>query len=903
MPGTRKLPLLIALFFIYAFVNIDPDIQSILDRLKNFYEDHTQEKVYLHIDKPFYSIGDTIYFKAYLANAENNLPSTLSNILYVELFNDQQSIVNTLKLQVTNGIAWGSIPLDDSLYRGNYLLRSYTNRMKNSDEIFFFHQEIVVGNALNSSPSVATSFYIDSATNKPFASLTYTSADKNLIASKEISYTIFNGAHEVLSNKGFTDRDGKIIVSLPTITGNNTYELLTNIAIDEDNTVTNRIKIEMPAEHNSIKFFPEGGQLVNDLPAVVGIEAIDKNGIEMKLNGDIINERGDEITGFVTGFAGIGSFTFTPQAGHEYSALIRYPTGRQEKLLLPKANNHGYAFSINNSDNNILKLQVSEKGTETKEVMLVGHCGSNIVAAEKLKITNGIAVTSISKEKLPTGINHFTVFDITGKPVAERLVFINNNDNLEINLTHEKKNDKMTIVLEVKDEFGEPVQGSFSASVMDASSINPKNNEQTIISNLLMQANLEGPIKAPGYYFNNINAAKIKELDNLMLTKRWRRFAWGDVLSGNYTGMPFKTEPNLAVTGKVISSKGAALPNAKVTLLSKAGTGFILDTITNEKGEFSFDRLNIQGEMLFAIKAVGADGSENVFIKLDNTGAPKGNLAAYTRNREYDADTNINRYLAGSAARFNEMRKLGLLHPKTVTLKEVTVKTKETDLVKEAVKPSGNLNGPGRADQVITYADLGNCTTLEACLLGKLKGVILKRYIINGIPYQVPYATNAQGKAMLIVVDGQPFDPLDGSFSLENFTAGDVQSIEVLRSSAYVVAYGMFGSGGVLVITTKRGGIDYNNFNGKEKKNALPPKGVIFFKFNGYSSTNDFVNYNLPSGNDTKSTVYWKPDIITDKNGKAVIEFPVSAKAASLNVVIEGMSGEGKLGTANFTIK
>ena len=37
-----------------------------------------QEKVYLHLDKPYYAIGDNIWFKAYTINAKNGQP-TLKN--------------------------------------------------------------------------------------------------------------------------------------------------------------------------------------------------------------------------------------------------------------------------------------------------------------------------------------------------------------------------------------------------------------------------------------------------------------------------------------------------------------------------------------------------------------------------------------------------------------------------------------------------------------------------------------------------------------------------------------------------------------------------------------------------------------------------------------------------------
>src|ERR1700750_2031662 len=68
------------------------------------------EKVHLHLDKPFYSLGDTIWMKAYLVN-ENKELSALSKLLYVDLVNDKDSIKTGLRLPLTGGLAWGALTL------------------------------------------------------------------------------------------------------------------------------------------------------------------------------------------------------------------------------------------------------------------------------------------------------------------------------------------------------------------------------------------------------------------------------------------------------------------------------------------------------------------------------------------------------------------------------------------------------------------------------------------------------------------------------------------------------------------------------------------------------------------------------------------------------------------------
>jgi hypothetical protein len=54
---------------------------------------------------------------------------------------------------------------------------------------------------------------------------------------------------------------------------------------------------------------------------------------------------------------------------------------------------------------------------------------------------------------------------------------------------------------------------------------------------------------------------------------------------------------------------------------------------------------------------------------------------------------------------------------------------------------------------------------------------------------------------------------------------------------------------------------------------------------------------------DYRSTIYWNPDIITDKNGKAMVEFPLTDGKTQVEVRLEGLSVEGKPVSATYTIR
>ena len=56
-----------------------------------------KEKLYLHLDKPFYGAGEKIWFKGYLVNAITHQDNAQSNFIITELINRSDSIVERKK--------------------------------------------------------------------------------------------------------------------------------------------------------------------------------------------------------------------------------------------------------------------------------------------------------------------------------------------------------------------------------------------------------------------------------------------------------------------------------------------------------------------------------------------------------------------------------------------------------------------------------------------------------------------------------------------------------------------------------------------------------------------------------------------------------------------------------------
>ena len=106
-------------------------IMAYMRRAMLFNQSLPQEKVYLHFDNTGYFMGETIWFKAYVVRADNTRPTDMSHVLYVELVNPSGDVVETRKLAVEKGVAYGDIKLDSIYGTGFYEVRAYTRYMTN----------------------------------------------------------------------------------------------------------------------------------------------------------------------------------------------------------------------------------------------------------------------------------------------------------------------------------------------------------------------------------------------------------------------------------------------------------------------------------------------------------------------------------------------------------------------------------------------------------------------------------------------------------------------------------------------------------------------------------------------------------------------------------------------------
>jgi len=131
---------------IVAFSTDDPILLNILTKFQTYSENRPQEKLYVMLDKDVYLAGEDIWFSTFLVNASGHTYSTLSKTIYVELFNTARTLVQRRVVFSPEGRSQGNFQLTNNLAQGTYIVRAYTNYMKNIGDDFFFMKEITIIN-------------------------------------------------------------------------------------------------------------------------------------------------------------------------------------------------------------------------------------------------------------------------------------------------------------------------------------------------------------------------------------------------------------------------------------------------------------------------------------------------------------------------------------------------------------------------------------------------------------------------------------------------------------------------------------------------------------------------------------------------------------------------------------
>jgi len=450
--------------------SINSSMEMLVDHLTRFGKNLPQEKVYLHMDNTNYFVGDTIWFAAYTRQTNDNKPSQISGVLYVELYNQDGYLVERKLIEMSNGRGYGNFVIDKQNYAGYYELRAYTRWQLNWGLYEHFHSK---------------------ESEKWFLTKTLM---KNYLRDYHKLYSRVFPVYDTPKEEG-----------------------------DYTETMTLRpmrqIFTHDPDRHKRVlSLFPEGGNLVEGLPCRVAYEAAWDTGqaLEGKLGETKSEARGR------------GTFIVTPKKGLEREIIFTTKDGATVKAKLPKPEKTGASLKVTQDyDSVYINIHTTPDLTTEAMGLTIMHQG----VLDKFEPINGDSLQlTIALTDLTEGVNQATVFDAHGRVWADRLFFVRNNDTGKPNVVISGLKDSYEPYEQVNLSIKAPQgRGIMSMSVRDAAHKDNLYDNATMLSEMLLSSEIKGFVENPEWFFEANDNAHNRALDLLMMTQGWRRFDWREM--------------------------------------------------------------------------------------------------------------------------------------------------------------------------------------------------------------------------------------------------------------------------------------------------------------------------------------------------------------------------------------
>lgn len=146
-------------FMLILFTCVHTFSQDSLYQARNkLWAAYPQEQLYLQTSKDIYESGEDLWFKVYHLDAYSFGRSIVSQTLYLEMLNNQDSIVWQEKYPVRQGITLGHVYVDEKLADGDYYLRACTRNSCYDDTLHsVFSRKILVVKHISGMKSLADS--------------------------------------------------------------------------------------------------------------------------------------------------------------------------------------------------------------------------------------------------------------------------------------------------------------------------------------------------------------------------------------------------------------------------------------------------------------------------------------------------------------------------------------------------------------------------------------------------------------------------------------------------------------------------------------------------------------------------------------------------------------------------
>lgn len=666
----------------------------------------------------------------------------------------------------------------------------------------------------------------------------------------------------------------------------------------------------------TLQFFPEGGQLVAEADNQIAFKAVYADGSPALIKGRIIEvERDREIDSFATNSIGSGKLMLAPSPKKTYKAVWKDAGGTTKETMLPAVNRFGVAFHTVITEKQLQYSVVKNKTSDSlNNLHVIAQMGDLEVYKANLTIPAEMEVYSgqFSIDELPAGLLQLNLFDHYWNLLQQTVVFINDqniSNNLLIKIdtvnTKAKGSNSVEIILQ------DTGFTSLSVSVADLGFYN-KNRTHSITQDLLLNTQLTGL---------NINTDSIllsdKQFPDLIaLTHQWKKFNWQKLRNKKEAAQPIDNYITISANYK---QKNAVLPNDESLniIMSNAGLGKQLYNLKpaeqnsfKKKDLIFFDSVKLayqidKNKVLTDFITIQREDT----LKIPATINALPHNISFTVNRPAAGDSPMNLFYDYTPGKFNSVK----------TIKEVVVKSKYKgnpvlDRIDELDRfyTSGMFSGTTKGFQLNVIDDTVGVATnrdLREYLRYRLPGMTLRNGSFGVYRTKLTATLTPSGEysnsvktvfiPLLIFINevnmtvGLPEDTMGGVKS----GGGDPLELLQMNDIAYVKYVPNIVIGGSFV--TSEGALYVYTKTGREK--GPVSKGLPFVYIKGYTAQKEFIlpDYTDKTNRlqpDIRSTLYWKPDLLMDKeNNRFRFNFYNNDISKKLLLKIEGVTASGRL--------
>ncbi len=668
-------------------------------------------------------------------------------------------------------------------------------------------------------------------------------------------------------------------------------------------------------EKLNVRFFPEGGQLVEGVTSQVAFKAESKNEGNIELSGTIYTKEGAEITSFETLHDGMGRFEYTPSA-QPAIAKVDFQ-GKKYEFTLPQALPNGYVLStVNNAGALLVKVSCNAATPQDTLAVFISHQGRPYVHQLISCRADAPQEFILPTRKLPAGVLQVSLINRAGNTLCERFVF--SNPRAPLQLSAEGLKEVYTpyapihCELQVRNAKGEPVSGDVSVSIRDAVRSDYLEYDNNIFTDLLLTSDLKGYIHQPGYYFASPSPRKQTELDILLMVHGWRKYDMSQAISTTpFTPLQLP-EAQLVLNGQVKSTiLKNKLKDIALSVIVKKDDQFITGgTVTDENGRFTIPVEDFEGttEAVIQTRKVGKERNKDASILIDRNFSPAPRAYGY---KELHPEWKDLTHWQQKAENFDSLymdsiRKVEGLY----VLDEVEIKSKR--------RQGSNMATKINEKSIDAYYDVrrsvdllrdnGKIVTTIPELMEKLSPqfdwdrsndkltyrqkpicYIMDNHILSETETQM-MLTEVDGLASIIISKGTGGinDEIIQNTKMSEVT--DSTGVDISKLDKYSVFY--------LIPLPRR---DVLN---KSQTAVLGTRQTVI---QGYTHALEYYSPTYPTKElymdkvDKRRTLYWNPSVRTDENGKAVIECYNNQYSTPVIIQAETMSKDGQIGSMKYS--